>query len=736
MANSDYSSIGDHINWLYHDCGKLPQKNPSSEAVSAVDEKITLLYSQILQQIDRHREVKSFTQDERKKLNEVLEKVQTLSYTKKSHFFGLSNKTKNASVQQTLTSIAKKIEFVIGLGTPHNKISEHNDSQETNPLVEQAKSQSLQTQNQTTLDQVVAESIAYADIMLERAREQAKLENDQFSAAIAASLASHQKVQSEDEDLQKALEFSRQDAEQAKLENDQFSAAIAASLASHQEVRSEDEDLQQDAKQTQQAEQELRQTIEGSKTTANSPEDQDEGWLQFLANTLTNIYDITSFLFGDAGFDPDGEQDLPSETSVQSPSPSTPSVELSKRPTSSQANMSPVKNPSDLTSLIEKITQDYPLLDTSIEPPQFARSYQGGLPNVGNTCYLNSALQQIRCNPVLLEIIERTEVLPTRLNNGIAENHLIKVVQRIMLLQNTQHQVPEELMILCAKLLEIANPMYNYLSQHDTSEILTYLIGLATPSKSSTLDAMGIVSPITVSQTEARHLDPEDALYPPLQQFCKGESVEISNKPCVSTKLEIPTQLTTASFSLNQLLENYFDDESIEYFDLTDFFLANEITLPDPSQVETLTQEEIYQAPSPYVRLVNGSYYKVANKLRMSKLFHEDNLPKSLAINLTRKHYDSATETLSKSQAAIGLPQEISFPPAAIAYRSGITPKRYRLVSCTIHGGSATGGHYTAYIKNKENKWQYCNDSVCQNIAPNNSPNKDWTGAIYERIEE
>ena len=58
----------------------------------------------------------------------------------------------------------------------------------------------------------------------------------------------------------------------------------------------------------------------------------------------------------------------------------------------------------------------------------------------------------------------------------------------------------------------------------------------------------------------------------------------------------------------------------------------------------------------------------------------------------------------------------------------------YRLYGLIMHSGELTGGHYTTYIQNDTNEWQYYNDDDVTKANPNLSDPRIYI-AFYQRIE-
>ena len=81
--------------------------------------------------------------------------------------------------------------------------------------------------------------------------------------------------------------------------------------------------------------------------------------------------------------------------------------------------------------------------------------------------------------------------------------------------------------------------------------------------------------------------------------------------------------------------------------------------------------------------------------------------PHYLLFGLKRTYYDTGTQNLAKHR------ERISFPLVGLnlrPYEEEPTSKQYSLIAIIMHEGSATCGHYIAYVK-QAHQWYFCNDS-------------------------
>ena len=90
-----------------------------------------------------------------------------------------------------------------------------------------------------------------------------------------------------------------------------------------------------------------------------------------------------------------------------------------------------------------------------------------------------------------------------------------------------------------------------------------------------------------------------------------------------------------------------------------------------------------------------------------------------LALNRTTYQYNQKTKQVHLTRHS----NPLSFPLEGLSLKNYFedTSKDqgpYELIGIIMHGGSATGGHYTSYVK-AGNLWYYCNDTHIQSITQN-----------------
>jgi len=146
--------------------------------------------------------------------------------------------------------------------------------------------------------------------------------------------------------------------------------------------------------------------------------------------------------------------------------------------------------------------------------------------------------------------------------------------------------------------------------------------------------------------------------------------------------------------------------------------------------IEQRKQEKIKRMQ--LTKLANGKYVKPAadrlmypsqplpeskhnEKLKFEEIFDvnlvsKENLPKNIVIRLPRKHYKNTERGFVqlKLENPIAIPENVS-----------IQGKLYKIKTISVHSGSATGGHYYAYSRNNESEWKCYNDGYVRDTLVN-----------------
>jgi ubiquitin C-terminal hydrolase len=285
--------------------------------------------------------------------------------------------------------------------------------------------------------------------------------------------------------------------------------------------------------------------------------------------------------------------------------------------------------------------------------------YYCGLQNHGNTCFFNSALQNIlRCS-VFVNVITSLEI-----------NHeLIKIFKKIIedYKQNSNTVIsPLELVKYYSKL----NSFYDIGSQDDAEEVVTLIVGkiddiIKDEIKKGNLQNVVIKGDIKLDK---------------IIDYLFGVNIvtsikclkcnHISNKNTTEFKIKIGMDKGVTD-DLNQLIDNY-------------------------SNVEEMNDENQYDCSNCKCKV---------DALKMDKI---TKTPKYLHIQLKRFIKDERRGRFSKIDSDIEVPFIIT-----------VSKVKYELRGSILHMGSYNGGHYTyLYNKNQNSEfknWKYLDDNRISN---------------------
>jgi len=315
-----------------------------------------------------------------------------------------------------------------------------------------------------------------------------------------------------------------------------------------------------------------------------------------------------------------------------------------------------------------------------------------GLCNLGNTCFVNSCMQVISHTYELNDFLE-LESYKEKINNKYESALLIEWdnLRKIMWKDNCVIS-PGKFITTIQKVSKIKKlDIFTGFSQNDVSEFLLFIID-------SFHNALSRQVKMSINGTPENEKDKIAILcFNMIEKMYKNEYSEIWNLFYAVHVSQIK------SLETNEILNNSPEP----------FFIIN-LPIPEHNKNPSIYDcfdlyigEEIFDGDNAWYNENTKQYEDVKRQL----LFWS--FPNILVIDLKRFSNNN-----NKNQKLINFPiEDLNLSKYVIGYKKD--DYVYDLYGICNHSGSVHGGHYTAYVKNANNKWYSYNDTNVSEINPN-----------------
>ena len=317
-----------------------------------------------------------------------------------------------------------------------------------------------------------------------------------------------------------------------------------------------------------------------------------------------------------------------------------------------------------------------------------------GLTNLGNTCFLNSTMQVLSHTYELNNFLEMS-TYKKKLNNKYDSALLIEWDElRNLLWKENCIVSPFKFVKTVQKLATLkGQDMFTGFNQNDLPEFLIFVIDCFHNALSREV-SMTINGKIENEKDEIavkcfeRIKQMYENEYSEIWKIFYGMHVSILENASTGKKISITPE---PFFIIN--LPIPLNNKCPSLLDCFDLYVEYELMDGDNS-IE-----------------IEGSDEKVSAKKSISFW----SLPNILVIDIKRFNISHTINTMKKNQVMIDFPLEnLDLSKYVIGYDKN--SYIYDLYGVCNHSGSLLGGHYTAFVKNMNDKWYHYNDTIVTEV--------------------
>jgi ubiquitin C-terminal hydrolase len=311
-----------------------------------------------------------------------------------------------------------------------------------------------------------------------------------------------------------------------------------------------------------------------------------------------------------------------------------------------------------------------------------------GLSNLGNTCFINSAMQALSHTYELNNLLNKLEC---KINNNIESPLLTEWIELKNIMWSENCTVSPKTFIKTIQSVSKQKGLDNFIGyqQNDLPEFLLFVIDCFHMALSREVNMN--ISGKVVNKTDKLAVE----CFKMIKNIYSNEYSEIWD--------------LFYGIHVSQIIS--IEDNSVLSNSPEPYFIIN---LPIPSNVKTPTLIDCFDLyHEGEILQDDNAWYneKTKQKQPVKKQISYWSFPKILVIDVKRFNSNN-----KKNQVLIDFPlTNLDLSKYMIGYKTDKCV--YDLYGICNHSGSVLGGHYTSFIKNANGKWYHFNDTIINEVT-------------------
>ena len=339
---------------------------------------------------------------------------------------------------------------------------------------------------------------------------------------------------------------------------------------------------------------------------------------------------------------------------------------------------------------------------------EFSNKGLTGLANLGNTCYLNSCLQTLSHTYELNYLLQNLNIDNIKESSKHIDglNILIEWKNLLNLMWSKNCTIAPHRFVKSIQEYSVKtkNPLFCNFSQNDLQEFFMFLFDAFHLGISKSTDLYN-----NNNNNNNNNVDVNDYIKMMNDNFKNeySELVDLFYGACYNEITCIET---------NNILSKRFQP----------FFILN-LSIPEKNNI---TLDDCFEYHLKYEELRDENAWlneKTNTKVNIKKRDVLWKLPEIFIIHLKRWNYKG-----QKNQNNIQFNLEYDF--SKYISNPDNNNNNYELYSISNHQGNSSGGHYTAFVKNANNKWYHFNDTKVNEVNDKNIITNQAYCLFYRKI--